>query len=344
MQTQLRWIRRILLTLSFFYFAGLTLYLILRLVVGDRHWSIGALNIFAIYYFVPLLVTVPLVMVLRARRLTMFGVILAMVASFWTTPYFVPKAAALPTGQVLRVMTFNIWAQNPDTSDIERYIRQVNPDIVALQESTAKYAQEGIATLRGQYPYQANIGYMWGNLILSRYPILSEEKIPQASQRTYSDQQRITVKVGDQTIALYNIHLSYPLLGRTRIQSPLWFIESASRYDDKPRNEQLQMLLKRLESETLPMIVMGDFNMSDQSPTYQTIAARLNDSWKEQGWGLGASWPNARKAGLPAFVPPLIRIDYIWHSNAFRVVEIKQGIALGSDHIPLIATLELRPS
>jgi endonuclease/exonuclease/phosphatase (EEP) superfamily protein YafD len=43
------------------------------------------------------------------------------------------------------------------------------------------------------------------------------------------------------------------------------------------------------------------------------------------------------------FIPPLVRIDYIWHSAGLRALQAWQGPAIGSDHLPLQAILEFVP-
>jgi endonuclease/exonuclease/phosphatase (EEP) superfamily protein YafD len=43
------------------------------------------------------------------------------------------------------------------------------------------------------------------------------------------------------------------------------------------------------------------------------------------------------------FIPPLVRIDYIWHSAGLRALQAWQGPAIGSDHLPLQALLEFTP-
>jgi endonuclease/exonuclease/phosphatase (EEP) superfamily protein YafD len=55
--------------------------------------------------------------------------------------------------------------------------------------------------------------------------------------------------------------------------------------------------------------------------------------------GFGASWP-----ALFTGIPPLVRIDYIWHSDEFRAISVKQGPDIGSDHLPLYATLDITDS
>lgn len=39
---------------------------------------------------------------------------------------------------------------------------------------------------------------------------------------------------------------------------------------------------------------------------------------------------------------PLLRVDYIWHSDGLRTVDVGTGPrGLGSDHLPVYAVLEL---
>jgi hypothetical protein len=90
-----------------------------------------------------------------------------------------------------------------------------------------------------------------------------------------------------------------------------------------------------------PFIVAGDFNICEHSVIYGELAARMADSFREAGTGFGTSWPLPVAKEIPVFVPPLVRIDYIWHSKHFRAIDASQGPRLGSDHLPLFATLEL---
>ncbi len=113
-------------------------------------------------------------------------------------------------------------------------------------------------------------------------------------------------------------------------------------YDDSARDAQIHALIARLQDEPLPYVVAGDFNMSDQSVIYGDLAAAMGDSFREAGTGLGTSWPMLQASfGLPLSIPPLMRIDYIWHSDEFRAVEASVGPFLGSDHLPMLATLAL---
>jgi endonuclease/exonuclease/phosphatase family metal-dependent hydrolase len=178
--------------------------------------------------------------------------------------------------------------------------------------------------------------------VLSRYPIVSAENIDLAS-KGLAPQQRLYLSVQGQTIAIYNVHLAQPIGRVNRIKIPFArrFDDPFLRYDDTGRNDEINALLLSLKSEKVPYIVAGDFNTSDQGATYGILASQIADTFREAGSGLGGTWPAAGEAGWPRFVPALIRIDYIWRSPAFRAVEAHQGPKLGSDHLPLLATLEL---
>jgi endonuclease/exonuclease/phosphatase family metal-dependent hydrolase len=67
----------------------------------------------------------------------------------------------------------------------------------------------------------------------------------------------------------------------------------------------------------------------------------MTDSFKEAGTGFAGSWPVSTARGLPRFLPPLVRIDYIWHSAGLRALDAHIGPAIGSDHLPVRATLTL---
>ena len=78
--------------------------------------------------------------------------------------------------------------------------------------------------------------------------------------------------------------------------------------------------------------------------TLEQLAAHGRDSFRKAGRSFGASWPLRVNGEFPAFIPPLLRVDYIWHSDGFQTVTAQQGPPLGSDHLALMATLTLLPT
>jgi endonuclease/exonuclease/phosphatase family metal-dependent hydrolase len=144
-------------------------------------------------------------------------------------------------------------------------------------------------------------------------------------------------------MAFYNISLATPLEGnwqnRLSFQTP--FLSLIARYDDSERNGQIRKLAAQIEAETPPYIVAGDFNLSDQSSFYGILAARMGDSFREAGTDLGLTWPAFPALGVSSLFPPLIRMDYVWHSTGIRARSAFVGPYLGSDHLPVDVMLDV---
>ena len=86
----------------------------------------------------------------------------------------------------------------------------------------------------------------------------------------------------------------------------------------------------------LPLVVCGDFNAPPASLVYRRLNHALRDC--QRGRGRRATWP----ARLP-----LLRLDHIFVSPS---VEVRDALVLddslarqASDHLPLIAELNLQP-
>jgi endonuclease/exonuclease/phosphatase (EEP) superfamily protein YafD len=351
----LRRIPNLLDGLITFYVVGLAAYLILRLLLGDRLWWLALLNNFTIYYFVPLLVCLPLATLMR-RWWTLARLIpFLLIALLWYAPYYLPKAQAALDTPSFKVVTFNVLPSNRQLSNLEAWLREIEADLVLLQEIPDEFSDaDNFAELRDLYPYQVAQQpdfsvpgtSVQGVMVLSRYPFLTTGNFDLGSDSQGHFQQRVTLEIGGRAIALYNIHMLMPIRETPRLRLPRGFgkLEFALKYDDSTRNAHITRLLEILQEETLPYIVAGDFNLSDQSATYNTLSAVMGDSFREAGVGFGASWPAGESEELPDVFPPLLRVDYLWHSREFRALEAAVGPKLGSDHLPLYGTFSFQPA
>jgi vancomycin resistance protein VanJ len=324
------------------YALALFAFVILRLIFEDSLWWLAFFGNFTPFYFAALIVLLPLALIMRARRSVLLMLPLALLGLLIYVPAYLPKAQAATSdaAKSLRVISFNVWGDNPDMGRIENWLKTQQADAVVTIELPPAWTN-GIPALKAAYPQQiTNVaqGIYWGSTVLSPHPILASEtfnlgEIPQ---------QRIVIEVDGQQVAIYAIHLYLPIGDRSRIPlSSNFYTAALIRYDESRRSAQIHTLLDRLKQEPLPYIVAGDFNMSDQSSIYNDLAAVMGDSFRQVGTGLGTSWPALQALGLPAFIPPMVRIDYIWHSAQFRVLDASQGPYLGSDHLPLLAKLTI---
>jgi endonuclease/exonuclease/phosphatase family metal-dependent hydrolase len=330
------------------YVVTLVIYLILRGLFGDRFWWLSLVNTFAYILFLPLLALLPLALLFRARLYALRLLPVALVGGLWYGPYYLPKSPVQTSENTIRVATGNMWIRNPRLDELESWIRNSGADVLLMQEITPEYAAKRLDSLKDMYPFQylQEDALRWAgnesmNVTLSRYPIISSDFIDLKTPDT-ANPLRIVVEVDGKRIAIYNVHLAFPR-GQVRLPSLAtnFYLTVVFGFDDNIRNKQIDGLLQQLEKEPYPYIVGGDFNTSDQSATYGKLAQHLHDSFRERGVGMGGSWPVSAARGLPAFIPPIIRIDYLWHSDGLRAVEAHQGAPTGSDHLPLFATLEI---
>ena len=74
--------------------------------------------------------------------------------------------------------------------------------------------------------------------------------------------------------------------------------------------------------------------MSDQETYYAEFTQDLLDAHRESGWGMGFSFTNHKRFGIPIW-----RIDYVFHSPEMVSLYTTVGDFGGSDHRPVIAQL-----
>jgi endonuclease/exonuclease/phosphatase (EEP) superfamily protein YafD len=88
-----------------------------------------------------------------------------------------------------------------------------------------------------------------------------------------------------------------------------------------------------IHSSKHPVIFTGDMNDVPSSYTYATIKDNLSDAWADKGFGLGRTF---------RFISPTLRIDYIFFSDFFNVMQAKRIITTSSDHYGLVTDLSIK--
>lgn len=313
------------------YLGLLTLYLVLRLSVGDAFWGVSLLNTFAPYWFLPLPFVLLIVGLKRLWSSFALALGLSLVAGVWFGSVFLPRAIPATEGQTLKVVSYNMHAL---PEGLEPWLLELQPDLVLLQEVPQTYPARAAKTLSELYPFQQNQAELYkGNMVLSRYPITSSGELSTLGDYVT---QRLVVDVAGTPVAVYNVHLSWPI-GSARLPHALTSgaLKLLTRFNDKTRNLEVAQLARHLEDETLPFIAAGDYNLSQHAVTYNVLAQVADDAFGTIGWGFGNTWR------LHPTLPPLLRIDYLWHSADFTTLRAKPGPTLASDHLPLVVQLVL---
>ncbi len=231
----------------------------------------------------------------------------------------------------LKAMTYNIFSGHNLKRDLNldyaaSVIRRIQPDFVTLNEVRSHTQDIGpinqaheLGRLTGYYPVFARaidiLGGEYGNAFLSRLPVLASEIIhipdPEHTGDYYYEHRcilRCVLLAAEQKITVFSTH--FGLAPSEQINA-------------------VQTVLRLIEKETNPVIVMGDLNAQPSAPVLAPLLAELHDSC--EGYSI-LTFPSDT---------PAIKIDHILHSDRFTVLDVKCMDTQNSDHRPLIAQLEL---
>jgi len=329
------------------YVIGVMIFTLLRLFSVTGIWWIDLANVFAPYWYMPMVITFPIsVIVTRQvgkrhppRWSVSLQIILMAVGLYWFALPTIYKAIDPPTGETFKVITYNVQGANTELDDATQWLIASNADIIVLQETSEGYDYR----LSGLYDVYSHEEHIEGSVrIFSHYEILSKELIV---IEDYPGRLVLRVVLNQQghQLAVYVTHFALPQqsVKHLPLHIPNYGIEFALHYDETRRNAMIRTLLDILREETLPYILAGDFNTSDASLIYREIEAVMIDSFREAGVGAGRTWPIAEVIDLPRLISPFLRIDYIWHSPELRAVEASVGSKpIGSDHLPVTAIMD----
>jgi endonuclease/exonuclease/phosphatase family metal-dependent hydrolase len=233
-----------------------------------------------------------------------------------------------PAGLPVKVMTYNIHsgfssAGRLDPEAIAQVIQASGADLVALQEVSRVRLLDGEADLvvwlsrRLGMPilFRGTEEPIWGNAILSRYPVL---------ESGWGDLPREGTLIGRGYLwARIQVGGPAPLL---LIATHLHHVETEGRVREAQVADLLTFWAGRSYS-----VLLGDLNAMPASLEMQRLAeAGLIDSWGQAGGGPGFTWP-ARD--------PYQRIDWIWHTADLSAASAEVIDSLASDHLPVLVTL-----
>lgn len=311
--------------------------------VGEAFWLSGALCYLPQHWIIlPTLALLGLALRKRAWKPTAaYALTLG-----WATHVFlglqIPAAstwrqANAPGRTRVRVMSYNIIGGIGGIERVAATIREHKPDVICMQEAVvvAEGGRDPVAPLHRALPgyHEARAGEV---CLFSRFPVLAQRQIqfPEGASRFVLDAM---LDVRGKPIRVLSVH-PYTITLRDRRHSfPTRIAQSL-----RVRNAQVNTLLRAIDEppsnwkrewREAPVLVAGDFNTPPRGRIYNALHARLSDSWREAGWGLGKTY----SASLP-----VVRIDYVWHSEQWTARRAFVPASQASDHRPLVVDLELR--
>lgn len=258
----------------------------------------------------------------------------------------------------LRVMTYNVkgFTQNAEEDreirimnkdSILSLIERYDPDVVCLQEYGSVKKSESsfhyVMTKKLGYkyffaPYNYK-DYVRGSVIYSKNEISTSGVLfpmdKEFHQKTYAD-----IRFGDEKFRVYNVHLDSYMLSEeekaevenlktgeiTSKQTRKNVIEKILE-TNKVQAKEVKELTSVIEQTEGDFILLGDFNATPYSYTYQVLTKNMKDSFVEKGQGF---------SGTHNYFLPKFRIDYVLVSEQINVEGYQQEVFDYSDHNPVV--------
>ncbi|MFN8523852.1 MAG: endonuclease/exonuclease/phosphatase family protein [Chloroflexota bacterium] len=253
---------------------------------------------------------------------------MAVFASTWGRRYL-RRGGKSPSD--FTVMTFNVLHSNAHHHATAASIMDQGADLVALQEVTDVSA-EAIDRLVGwsfPYRYFRPAERAAGAALLSRFPLENVEEFRLSGSGHWC--LRADLVHPSARVTVLNVHTVIPR-ARISLSPPDASFDSSARRDEVLR---LSDLTRKIHT---PLLVLGDFNMTERSFEHRVLSEHLRDAYLDVGRGLGHTFP--RLGSFPRSMPapwPMLRLDHIFHSGQLKAAWALTGDGGGSDHLPVVA-------
>lgn len=245
------------------------------------------------------------------------------------------------------VLCLNLWQGGNLMDELLAFVREVNPDVLLLQEVyngadpswERKFRSMDVFREEFDYPYdafaaafleQTDFGEVpQGNAVFSRFPIEGQEvffyDVPYGPrwdvppyEKTPRNLQRVEISVGGTPVQLFNTQ-------------GIWGTDGA---DNERRLAMGACIAERVKAHER-VILAGDFNVQEKTETIARIDALLANVLK----GRLATTFNLRRKTHPVFATAVV--DMLFVSPSIRVVEASCPNVDVTDHLPIVAVLEL---
>jgi endonuclease/exonuclease/phosphatase (EEP) superfamily protein YafD len=275
------------------------------------------------------LVSMPLALApLTPVELSLF--IAVLIAALWQyswiwrylpgAPLEVDSSSAGPSapGRVA-LLTTNVFQDCRDAGALLQVVSDADPDLILAVETDEWWCSRLSEALRTRYPYGLTYPLSNGYGI----SMFSRLELVEPTIRFLVDDAIPSIKAGVRlrsgaVVDLYGMHPQPP--------APL--------QDSEERDVELVRVGVEISKTGHPSVVLGDLNDVAWSPTTAAFARAGNLRDPRQGRGFFNTYP----ARFPGLRYPL---DYIFLTKHFSVCTMRVLPKTGSDHLPLVAVLDL---
>jgi|GEM_PF-877033 len=293
-----------------------------RLVAHDAAFPLIAINSFTPWIYLPAWGALAVALTHRQRALAVAAAALIALHLAWSLPGAVvaaPLAREPQRAPSLRVATANLLASNTSTDATVRALAEAQLDLLVVEELTPGWAAALDASALGDdltTRFVVPRDDCFGIGIYTRHPLLTRATIDLEGVPLL----HATLELHGRPLTVFAVHTLPP---RTMAYARIW-------------DRQMARLAQLVAQERGAVVVLGDLNATAQARNYQRlVAGRLRGAHEDRGRGLATTWPNG------TFPAPPIRLDHVLVSPELAVRSVRELLANGSDHAPVVADIAL---
>lgn len=245
-----------------------------------------------------------------------------------------------------KYLSINVWLGGKQWDDLVAFLKQEDADIVALQEvynSKDPKLEKCFRTMQAlnqelRYPHTAFAVAMidseynlpWGNAVLSKFPITKQEAIffdvpfgeremkIENAEHAPRNMLHAAIDANGTTLNIFSIH-------------GIWGYDG----DDNPRRLAMSDTIIQ-HTKNLPHVILsGDFNVKENTETIKNLEPCLKNVFK----GERTTSFNMRIKTDQRLATAVV--DHLLVSPDLRVIEHRQPDVDASDHLPMVAAIEI---
>lgn len=231
----------------------------------------------------------------------------------------VRQATLIPDAVQVKLMVSNVLTPNNNTQALIKLVQQKQPDVLITLESDKKW-EKALSVIEPDYPYSVKVPLdnLYGMHLYSKLELIDPEVKYLLIEDIPSIHTQLRLSNGE-IIWLYCLHPMPP--------SPTEADKSTT------RDAELLMVGRHIKENQHTAMLAGDLNDVAWSKTtlmFQRISGLLDPR-------IGRFFINTFHVKYPFLRWAL---DHLFHSPCFTLVEIERLPSIGSDHFPVMTTLQ----
>ena len=328
--------------LCLLYALGVLSFWLLIRYLGDHWWPATILLYSPRWpWLLPLFLLLPLTFRRRAKKwmwLTFFAGLFALGPLMGLSlPW--RRLAQDSKGLKVRMLVCNVHQSELDMPALDAYVRQVEPQVVMLQDYSRRRDLMPAISGPGWHHYQ--VGEIF---IASRYPLVHvyDLNLQRIHGKDDVDPLRRTgaavcfdLDTSAGVLHLVDLHLASPHPALRTLRHNLPMAVQRLEANSTRRWNESQQITDYLATLRGPFILAGDFNTPAESPIYRHFWWQYPDAFPAAGFGFGYthfSWLSE------------LRIDHLLTSPGISCTAYHTGPPCGTPHRPMVADLVIRPT